>query len=102
MSNTNPPANKIHSQALRTLTIRMPVGLHEILRRHAFERNVSANTLVSDVLTLWAYSATDPKDPIFMPRTIGVELPDMPTEEGKYAGYLDSLVWTVDLLERNA
>lgn len=78
----------------RQMSVGVSAGLHDALRRHAFERNVSMNKLVSDVLSLWVLAATDPTDPMFSPRSMPFPLPEHPT--GDYPEYVESLVFTVN------
>ena len=73
----------------RDYHIRLPVSLAETMRRHAFDRNVSLTRLLTDVLTLWAITMTDPQDPVFAQARMGVPLPAFLSEPR--AGYLASL-----------
>ncbi len=82
------------TKATRAMSINAEAGLHDALRRHAFERNVSLNKLVNDILSLWVLAATDRTDPLFSPRSLPFPLPEMPT--GPYPEYVESLVFTVD------
>ena len=79
----------------RMLAIRISPELHESLRRHAFERSVSAARLVNDILSIWCNAATDPTDPLFT-GPMGAKLPALPNEDGTYPGYLDGLVFSVN------
>jgi hypothetical protein len=78
---------------VRSFNARMDPGLHEAIRRHAFERNVSMSQLLNDIMRVWVLAATDPRDPQFSPRALPLGLPEPPHEH--YPGYLDSLVFTV-------
>ncbi len=78
----------------KNLVLRLPPSVYHTVRRHAFERNVSINQLITDVLSLWCIAATDPTDPFFTPKAMGYPLPDHPVEQ--YKGYLDSLVFKID------
>ena len=69
--------------ANKAFQARLDDRLHELLRRHSFQRNVSINQLVSDVLTLWVLAAHEEGNPLF-----DVELP---TIAQRHAGYLTSL-----------
>lgn len=79
---------------IKTLNVRLPAATHRCLRLHAFERNVSLNQLMSDVLALWCLAATDPADPQFSPARMGGETVTMPEEH--YDGYRDSLVFMIE------
>lgn len=78
----------------RSLSLRLTPDLQEVLRRHAFERRRSLNSLITDILRLWAIAATDPTDPFFNPRAMGVRMPDAPEEV--YPGYRESLIFAID------
>jgi hypothetical protein len=75
----------------RNYNLRLPPSVYEVIRRHAFERNISINRLLTDVLRVWCIAATDPTDPFFTPSALGTKLPEPPEEV--YPGYLDSLVF---------
>ncbi len=79
---------------MKALNVRLPLATHRALRLHAFERNVSLNQLMSDILSLWCLAATDPSDPAFSPARMGGESVVMPEEH--YKGYRDSLVFVVE------
>lgn len=79
---------------MKTLNVRLPTGTHRCLRLHAFERNVSLNQLMSDVLALWCLAATDPDDPQFSAQRMGGETVAMPEEH--HEGYRDSLVFMIE------
>jgi len=79
---------------VKTLNVRLPTATHRCLRLHAFERNVSLNQLMSDVLALWCLAATDPDDPQFSSVRMGGETVRTPEEQ--YEGYRDSLVFVIE------
>lgn len=81
------------AKAVRSFNLRLDTGIYEVLRRHAFERGVSLNSMLTDVLLLWCIAATDQTDPFFSPKNLGVKLPPPPEE--RYEGYLNSLVFTL-------
>jgi hypothetical protein len=60
--------------------LRMKPELYQILRRHAFERDVSTSRLINDILQFWAYISTPVDDPMFDPAVTGVPRPAPPVE----------------------
>ena len=73
----------------RVLYIRTDPSLDEVLRRHAFERDISKSTLCEDILRMVILAITDPSDPTFMPSKMGVKMPS-PVPE-RYPGYRETL-----------
>lgn len=51
--------------------LRMTPELYQVLRRHAFERDVSTARLINDILQFWAFIMTPSDDPMFDPATTG-------------------------------
>lgn len=76
------------------LYIRTDPALNEVLRRHAFERNIAKATMCEDILRMWALTVTDKNDPMFSPSKMGVRMPDpIPF---RYKGYVDTLGFVVE------
>ena len=83
-----PPPRK--GDAAVSTHVRLNVALNEHLRVHAVAlRDVSVNRLINDVLTLWVLTVTDPNDPRFSKRWLGVDRPGFASEP--HEGYLASL-----------
>ena len=93
------PAPKIkggQAQVKQVLHVRVNPSLYEVMKRHAFERGVFMGQLVEDVLTLWVKAVTDPDDPVFSPRRMGVRMPGEVQE--RRPGYRETLGFVVDPL----
>jgi hypothetical protein len=82
-----------HPPDRRVLTILSPLGLVKWLKRLAFERGVSMNRMVVDLLTIFVIAAWDPNDPTLSPTRVGARLPTPPTNPANNHEYLDSLVF---------
>ena len=78
---------------MRSYNLRLNPVLYAAIRRHAFEREVSMNEMVSDILRLWLVAATDRTDPYFTSGRLGGAFPEPPPE--RYPGYLEGLVFTI-------
>jgi hypothetical protein len=83
------PVLPFDARLTKTVKLRTTPQLWVVMRAHAYERQVSVNRLVVDILQLWASEKTDPTDPLYAPEHIGVRVPGEPHE--RYAGYVESL-----------
>jgi hypothetical protein len=83
------PKKKGEAFPYRVLYIRTDPALDEVLRRHAFERDVPKSTFCEDILRMVVLAITDPNDPTFMPSKMGVKMPN-PVPE-RYPGYRETL-----------
>jgi len=70
----------------RSFNLRLEPTIHLAVRRRAFEREVSMNQLVADILCLWLLATPDPGDERYGP---------LPQPQERYPGYLESLIFTM-------
>lgn len=73
----------------QVVKLRMRPQVYAYLRAHAYERRISTNLLINDLLQCWVASITDETDSAFAPAQMGFRLPTLPPE--RYAGYVASL-----------
>ena len=74
------------AKAERSFNLRLDPSVHLAVRRRAFEKEVSMNQLVNDILTLWILATPDPSDSRYGPISPPKEI---------YPGYLDEILFTV-------
>jgi hypothetical protein len=70
-------------------TVRFPPDVRAVLRAHAYQRNVTVNKLINDILTCYLIYITDFNHPYFTPRALGFPPLTPPTDV--VPGYLESL-----------